>query len=79
MWVSGVGDGKQAQPCPECQETFEARLNAYVTSRLASLALDITNDIDRVPKSISYSQFFKAISGSHGQAGTGIRRLVGVS
>ena len=84
--VSGVGEGKQAQSCPECKETFEAPLNAYVTSRLASLALDITNGVHRqfyksggVPKSISYSQFFKAIFGSHWQAGTGIRRLVGVS
>ena len=40
--VSGVEEGKQAHPCPECKETFEARLNAYVTSRLASLALDVT-------------------------------------
>ena len=60
--VSGVGEGKQAQPCPECKETFEARLNAYVTSRLASLALDITNGVHRqyyksggVPKSISFN------------------------
>ena len=84
--VAGVGEGKSAQPCPECKETFEARLNAFVTSRLASLAMDITNDVHRqfyksggVPKSISYSQFFKAIFGSHGQAGTDIRRPIGVS
>ena len=84
--VSGVGEGKQAQPCPECKETLEARLNAFVTSRLAALATDIANDVHRqfyksggVPKSISYHQFFKAIFGSHGQAGTGIKRAIGVS
>ena len=84
--VSGVEEGKQAHPCPECEETFEARLNAYVTSRLASLALDVTNGVHRmfyksggVPNSTSFNQFIRCIFGSHGQAGTGIRRLAGVS
>ena len=33
--VEGVEEGKQAPPFPECKETLEARLNAYVTSCLA--------------------------------------------
>ena len=33
-----VEEGKQATPYPECRDTLEDRLNAYLTTRLASLA-----------------------------------------
>ena len=84
--VDGVEEGKQANPCPECKETFEDRLNAYLTSRLATLGLDAENGVNRlfcksggVPGKISYNQFLRCLLGSHGQAGSGIRRQAGVS
>ena len=46
--VEGVEEGKQAVPCPECKETFEDHLNAYLTTRLASLGLDVANGVHRM-------------------------------
>ena len=46
--VEGVEEGKQAVPCPECKETFEDHVNAYLTSRLASLGLDAANGVNRL-------------------------------
>ena len=46
--VEGVEEGRQATPCPEYKETFKDRLNAYLTTRLASLGLDVTNGVHRM-------------------------------
>ena len=84
--MDGVEGGKQANPCPECKDTLEDHINAYLTSRLASLSLDAENGVNRlfcksggVPGKISYNQFLRCLFGSHGQAGSGIRRQAGVS
>ena len=34
--VEGVEDGKKANPCNECKGTLKDKLNAYLSSRLAS-------------------------------------------
>ena len=80
--MEGVEEGKQAVPCPKCKETFEEDVKAYLTSRLATLGLDAANGVNRlfyksggVPGNISFNQFLRCIFGTHGQAGTGIRRL----
>ena len=84
--VSGVEEGKEATPCPVCKESFEARLIAYLTFRLNSLGLDAEEGTNRcyfkaagVPGPISYDQFLRVLLGSHGQAGSGVRRAAGVS
>ena len=38
--VAGVEEGKEATPCPVCEERFEGRLIAYLTFRLNALGLD---------------------------------------
>ena len=84
--VSGVEEGKEATPCPVCKESFGDFLIAYLTSRLTTLGLDAENGLNRmffkaagVPGSISYDQFLRCFLGSHGQAGSGVRRAAGVS
>ena len=84
--VSGVEEGKEATPCPVCKESFGDFLIAYLTSRLTTLGLDAENGLNRmffkatgVPGSISYDQFLRCLLGSHGQAGSGVRRAAGVS
>ena len=44
----GVEEGKEANPCPECKETFGDFLNAYLTSRLETLGLDAENGVNRM-------------------------------
>ena len=68
------------------KESFEDFLIAYLTSRLTTLGLDAENGLNRmffkvagVPGSISYDQFLRCLLGSHGQAGSGVRRAAGVS
>ena len=84
--VAGVEEGKEATPCPVCKESFGDFLIAYLTSRLTTLGLDAENGLNRmffkaagVPGSISYDQFLRCLLGSHGQAGSGVRRAAGVS
>ena len=83
--MDGLEEGKQANPCPECKETLENHLNTYLTSRLATLGLDAKNGVNKlfcksgIPSKISYDQFLRCILGSHGQAGSGVRRPAGVS
>lgn len=85
--VEGVEEGKKvlSAKCLECKETFEDMHNAYLTSRLESLGLDAENGVNKlfcksgVPGKISYYQFLRCLLGSHGQAGSGVRRPTGVS
>ena len=79
-------EGKEAILCPVCKESFGDSLFAYLTSRLTTLGLDVENGLNRmffkaagVPGSISYDQFLRCFLGSHGQAGSGVRRAAGVS
>ena len=71
---------------PVGKESFEDFLIAYLTSRLTTLGLDAENGLNRmffkaagVPGSISCDQFLRCFLGSHGQAGSGVRRAAGVS
>ena len=78
--VEGVKEGKKANPYPECKETFEDMYNTYLTSRLDSLGLDAEIGVNKlffklgIPGKFYYDQFLLCLLGSHGQAGSGVRR-----
>ena len=42
--VEGVEERKKANPCNECKETIEEKLNAYLSFRPSSISLDAGND-----------------------------------
>ena len=77
--VEGVEDGKKAVPCSVCKETFEDRVT------VSQLGLNAVNGMAKLfcksgqPASIPFDQFLKALFGSHGQPGSGIRQQAGDS
>ena len=77
--VAGVEDGENALPCSQCKKTVDDRMRMYLTFRLTQICLDAENGTAKLfcksgqPASIPFDQFLKALFGSHGQPGSGIR------
>ena len=68
----------KAPPHPECGETFDARIHAYLATRLGQLSLTVKDGTSRRfsatenPASVHYSQFLRVNFAFHGVPGAGM-------
>ena len=73
-YVKGVAEGK-AKPCGECDQTYDNKIEGFLTSRLRGLARDIEEGYDKLhredrekaPPAIKYTVFLTFLFSSHGQ------------